>query len=505
MRGMETVNKAATPKRTYAAPLTYSDAITQLGTTGIKRVGKDVREEYLRELQGSKGRAKFREMYNHDVVRRAIRAIKLPMLQATWHVEPGEGADGKKAAIFIEQCRNDLSQSWYRWLDDCITGTTVYGASWYQTLYKRRLGPDQKDPTKRSRYNDGLWGWRKFSPRGQETWDGWTWDENGDMSGLIQQDPYGGTGPVIVPLDRSLHFVIEGRSGDPEGESLLRSAYVPYYALKHAENWAGILIERMGGVPHFKSGEGYDIFDDSDPDMRALRAYLENACTALRLDEQMGVVTPFGIDFELKAVPVRVEEIVSFIQLCSWRILASLLAQFMELGQAPKGSFAKSQSDKEFFLLACQAILTNCIAETLNRYEIPRLLALNAGSFPRLETLPWFVPSDIQVPNLGELAEPLAKLIEVMAITPGPNLEKHLKGIGKLPEEEEAQAPALVGPTPPRQETEEPGEPAEPDDLDGQPTGDEAPPKGGGRKPSPVEAEKRGGDHWHMMMADLFP
>jgi len=64
-------------------PLTYSEAITRVRTTGIRPMGPYVREEYQRELQGARGKATYREMYNHDVVRRALRAVKRPTLQAT--------------------------------------------------------------------------------------------------------------------------------------------------------------------------------------------------------------------------------------------------------------------------------------------------------------------------------------------------------------------------------------------------------------------------------------
>ena len=85
------VKKAATGM--LKQPLTYSEAVTQIGTTGLKRAGPYIREEYLTELQGRRGRAKYREMYSNDVVRRAVRAIKLPMLAASWNVEGAEGLD----------------------------------------------------------------------------------------------------------------------------------------------------------------------------------------------------------------------------------------------------------------------------------------------------------------------------------------------------------------------------------------------------------------------------
>jgi len=452
--------KADKPRQHYRLPLTFSEAVTQIGTTGIRRVGPYVREEYLRELQGRQGRAKFRQMYNNDVVRRAIRAVKLPMLAATWTAEGAEGPDADKANEFLEQQKDDMVHSWHGLLDDVITGTSTYGASVYQVLYKRRLGSNHKEPDKRSQYDDGLWGWAYWSPRGQETWEGWVWDEDGRLTHLRQLDQYASRGIVEVPLDRSVHFVIEGRMGDPNGESLLRAAYEPWYGLKHADNWIGILTERMGGIPVFRvTDENLALFDDANPEMASLRAYLESAGTAFRIDEHMAGLIPYGIEFEVEAPPIKVDDLIAYIRLCSWRILGSVLAQFLELGQAPQGSYAKSQSDKEFFLLAEEALLGHTIAETINRQEVPRLFGMNAGSF-NLEKLPRLVPSDLQVPTLADLAGPLKDLTAAMVLTPGPALEEHVRNAGKLPKEEEAEEESRE-PMPNRPEGEEPGEDAE--------------------------------------------
>ena len=458
-RTKDQVKKAATGM--LKQPLTYSEAVTQIGTTGIKRVGPYIREEYLRELQGRQGRAKYREMYANDVVRRAVRAIKLPMLAASWNVEGAEGPDAEAAQEFVLQCIDDMSHTWFEFMDETITGTTVYGASVFQPLYKRRRGQQPKEIYLQSDHDDGLWGWESFSPRGQETWEGWVWDEAGRLIALRQMTE---TGLVEVPLYRCVHFVNEGKMGDPNGESMLRAAYEPWYGLRHADTWIGILIERMGGVPIAKVNTAdLPVFDPSDPDMVALRAYVENGLTAFRLDEQMGAFLPFGIDFEITKPPINIADIESYIRLCSWRILGSVLAQFLELGQAPQGSYSKSQSDKEFFLLAEEAFLQRMVAETLNRQEIPRLFGMNAGSF-RLTKLPRLVPSDMQVPTLAELAEPLSKLVQFGVVQPGPKLQEYVRGVGDLPEEEEEameEAPTMpAGPA--REEGEEPAEEASP-------------------------------------------
>jgi len=377
----------------------------------------------------------------HPVVKRLLRALRLPMLSATWAVEGGEGPDQtvEEAQKFLRSCQDDMTHSWYAGLDEALTGTLNYGASWAQILYKQRLGPDQKDGKKRSKHTDGLTGWRKWSFRGQETWDGWVFDDEGDLEALKQLDPYTGQ-HAEIPLSESLHFKLEGRMGDPEGESILRGAYSAWYAHKHISLMELVFHEKMGGIPHFHVTErDVDLFNANKPDMVSLLGYLEDAGTALRTDEQMTAITPWGVDFEMVGPPGPGYDTTKVLMRLSWEILGSVLAQFLELGMSPHGSYAKSQADQDLFLQACQSMLTHTLAETINRHEIPRLFQHNAGSFRGLESPPYFVPSDIQTPNLTDIAEPISKLVAAGALDMGPTLQAWLRQLGKIPDEEEGE------------------------------------------------------------------
>ncbi|HUW10212.1 MAG TPA: hypothetical protein VM537_10810, partial [Anaerolineae bacterium] len=82
----------------------------------------------------------------------------------------------------------------------------------------------------------------------------------------------------------------------------------------------------------------------------------------------------------------------------------------------------------------------------------------------RLTKLPRLVPSDMQVPTLAELAEPLSKLVQFGVLQPGPKLQEYVRGVGDLPEEdEEAMEETPTMPAGPAREAgEEPAEEASP-------------------------------------------
>jgi hypothetical protein len=417
----------------------------QIGTSGLRQVGGRVYEEFVPELQpGRYGRARYREMSLNDAtIKRGLRALKWDLLRPDWRVEGAEGPKADEADEFLLSCLDDMSDTWREALREALS-CLDYGASYCQVLYKQCLGPEQNDPKKRSKFDDGLVRWRKWSFRGQETWDGWSWDEDGDVEGLYQLDQYSpGTGRVLVPLSQSLHFKIEGRLGDPEGESILRSCYKNYCMKREAELFEIIRVERDAtGIPVFEVQEGGpNLWDTADVNATALLTYLQKAGTALRMDEQMTVISPAGIKFRLEGSPGTPQvDVDKVIRRHDWQILGSMLAQFLELGQSAHGSFGKSESDQDLFMLALEGILVHVVAETINRFEVPRLFRLNAGTFGGLTKLPYFVPGDLVDSTLGDLAEPLGKLIAAGAITPDPTLEAWLRQKGNLPEMDEEYA-----------------------------------------------------------------
>jgi hypothetical protein len=113
------------------------------------------------------------------------------------------------------------------------------------------------------------------------------------------------------------------------------------------------------------------------------------------------------------------------------RMAMSVLAQFIMLGMQQVGSYALSRHQGDLFVLAASAFL-NSVAEVINRHAIPRLLAFNA--FPGATGLPELVFSPVGIPDLEAMAEFINKLVEREVITPDPELERHLRQLGGLPE-----------------------------------------------------------------------
>jgi len=432
----------------YGVP-TLSDAKRSYGSSGIRRLGGVIYEEFLRSLQGPQGRAIYKEMAaNCSAARRGLRAILLQILSADWSAQDAVGPDAEEATAFLESNMDDMSFTWSRTLGEAARGGLTYGWSYFPIQYKECLGPGQKDGSKRSKYNDGLVRWRKWQPIAQDTLDRWEFDEDGGVQGLWQRDQWAGSAGEYIPISRSLLFTNEGALGNPEGESLLRSAYEPYYRWKRMRFYESVGAERdLAGVPMIQiTDQSLPIWDSTNPDMAALLSYLKDIVTTVRVDEQSGLIIPYGAELSLlSSGGAKQFDVDKSIRRLTWEILGTMLAQFLELGQTETGSYSKSKSDQDFFLSSIETILVGMIADTINRYEVPRLFGLNGDRF-KLEALPQLVPGDIRTPDLTEIAEPLGKLVTAGLITPDPLLEAWLRQQGRLPEqEEEAEAGAEGG------------------------------------------------------------
>jgi hypothetical protein len=432
-----------------------SIATDELGSTGLKRSGQRglIYEEFLPQLQDERARKVFREMRDNDpTVGAVLYAIEMLIRQAEWRVE-GEDED---LVEFVESCLTDMSTSWEDFLAEVLS-MLVYGWSWHEVVYKRRLGPDQKDPSKRSQYNDGKIGWRKFPIRSQDSLSEWIFDDEGGVQAMQQMAP-----PdykiVEIPIERSLLFRTGLHKGNPEGRSILRSAYRPWLFKKRIEEIEGIGVERdLAGMPViYRDGTIAAAYDDE------LKKILRN----VRRDEQEGVLLPLAYDengnklltFELlSAAGSRQLDTDKIINRYDKRIAMVVLADFILLGQQAVGSFALADNKTAMFAVAIGTILKG-IASVFNLYAIPRLIAVNGLVPKEPKDMPKLVPGDIESPDLGQLGAYITALAGAGApLFPDADLEDHLRKIGDLPlRSEEAKAlppvsqpPAKAPKTPP--------------------------------------------------------
>jgi hypothetical protein len=390
-------------------------------------------EEFLRELRGRKGVETYKEMAdNDDIIGATLFAIEMLMRQVEWNVkEAGNSADDTKAAEFVFSCMNDMDDTWTDFISEVLSFLT-FGWSYHEIVYKRRMGATRRPETK-SKYDDGLIGWRKLPIRSQDTLWEWRYDDHDNLLGLIQCAPPNYE-QVFIPIEKSLLFKTKSRKNNPEGRSILRNAYRDWYFKRRIQEIEGIGIERdLAGLPLLQPPEGTELWSD-DPDDRAMLARAERLVCSVRRDEREGIVLPFGWTFSLTSTGGRRQfDTNAIIERYDNRIAMTVLADFVLLGHEKVGSFALSSDKTELFGIALGTFLT-LICEVFNNQAIPRLIDLNGEAFKGITGYPELIHGDIETQDLAKLGVFVKDMVGIGAITPDENMEDFLRMTADLPE-----------------------------------------------------------------------
>lgn len=415
----------------------------EAGVTGLRRSSGYVHEEFLTQLAGYRSIQVYREMRENDPVIGAILyAIDKLVRQVTWRVQPASSAlEDVRGAKFIESCMKDMNQSWEDFISEVLSMLT-YGWSYHEIVYKKRNGMDGNSEN-RSKYNDGLIGWRKLPIRSQETKMQWVFDDNGGIKGMTQSAP-----PeyklVTIPIEKSLLFRTTSHKNNPEGRSVLRNAYRPWYFKKRIEEVEAIGIERdLAGFPIMYVDPDIMRTDAADFKQQIFQDY-KNAIINIRRDQQEGMILPSIYNDQGHAM-YRLELLSSggqrsfdtdrIITRYDQRIATTVLADFILLGQSANGSYALSSDKTNLFAISLKCWL-EVIRSVMNEHAIPRLF--NVNGFP-MEKLPTIEYGDIETPDLGTLGN----YIQVLAgagvpLFPDDSLENYLRSLASLPEKKES-------------------------------------------------------------------
>lgn len=407
----------------------------QLGTTGLKRYGPYVYEEFLPELRWPYAGKIYQEMADNDPVIGAILYLAEMLIRGTtWTVEPAStSAEDVEAAKFLESCMNDMDMSWANTISEILSMLT-YGFSFHEIVYKVRRGPNEVSPRYKSKYSDGRIGWRRLPIRAQTSLHEWKFNDEGDVIAFVQMaEP--DFKLVTIPMSKGLLFRTRVSRDNPEGKSLLRNAYRPWFFKKHFEEIEGIGIERdLAGFPVLKAPQDLDLWNEDDERMVALRTRAEELVASVRRDSEEGILLPYGWELSLlSSGSSRQINIGETIDRYDNRIAITMLSDIILIGNNKAGSFALADTKQSMLAAALQAQLQN-ISDVFNNKAVPDLFSYNY--FPNTTGLPKIVPGQIQTPSLKELALVLRAMgLNIAGDMKLQNYLRHILGMPDLDEE----------------------------------------------------------------------
>jgi hypothetical protein len=363
----------------------------EIGQSGLVRFAGIVQESpYAKNLSWIEQVKIYSEMAeNEPTIGAGLLAIDAVSRQVVWYVEPFSTTPEDEAnAAFVESCIDDMSNSWIDTISEVMT-MMQFGWAFHEIVYKRRMGTVNSDPStdtdgRNSKYNDGMIGWKYIPLRAQETLYKWAFDEQGGVAGMIQRAAPSYV-ETTIPMSRAMLFRTRNVKGNPQGRSILRNAYRPYYFKRQIEQVEGVGVERdLVGLP-VAWADAAIMSQDATPEQKLLYQSIQAMVKSVRRDAVEGLVLPLSFDehgnklfqFELmNGGGTRQFDVGAIIGRKTNEIVMSMLTDFMLLGHESVGSFALS-ADKTTLFITAMGMMLDIIAAEFNKTAIPRLMYIN--------------------------------------------------------------------------------------------------------------------------------
>jgi len=391
----------------------------ELGATGTSVFsGLLYEEEYNSDLQGDKAIKTYDKMRRSDgQVKAGLLACKLPLMVARWDVAPA--SDDPLDVQIAETVKEDLFDGW----DDFLRQALImldFGHMVFEKVWELR---------------DGRYTWRKLAPRLPRSLVEWHITDDGELDYVVQQAMIGNNfDQVPIPAAKLFVFTHEREGSNFRGISLLRAAYKHWYYKNNLYAIDGIAAERHG--------VGLASFTYPDQATQAQKDAVKEIGERLHSHERAYEAHPESIKFDLKGVQGQLHDIMRSIDHHDLQIVRSILAQFMNLGAKSTGSYALSQDQSQFFLMALQAVGRN-VCNTVNHQGIKEMVDYNwdVRKYPKLTV------SGLDSPDVLAYAGAIAQLVTAGAIVPDDPMENELRRIVKMPLKTKDAAPRPA-PTP---------------------------------------------------------
>lgn len=391
--------------------------LATLGETGLKEYSGRIREEFHKNLTGTKLLQVLKQMqYNEPTLAAPLMLIEMMIRSTNRQVKMNTSGHplAAEAAEYVESCLDDMESTLQEIMTEAASAVP-WGWSVLEILYKIRSGANG-EPRLNSKYSDGRYGWRDWSPRSQESREDWAFDETGRLLGMWQ-DAESKAGLCFIPVDRMLHFRFRGSKQNPEGFSFLRPAYVPFHYASNLREIEGISLERDGaGIPKMEIP-----IECMDPNastaQKQTKTDAESLVKKIRMDALAGLVVPSETDtdgspsgYKFTLVSASGKNIGAYhttIVRHEQKMLMTLLSQFLAFGISQEGSHALGDSMTSQLGYAIAAI-NRAIDEEITRSAFYRLMALEG--YPP-EAWPYYHSADVEKQKLETVGAFVSQMI----------------------------------------------------------------------------------------------
>jgi len=405
----------------------------EFGVSGLERYNGIVAEEWLNELSDLyRSNKVYKEMRDNEPIIGAIMfATDMYIRRVKWYVKAGGiSNEALIKAEFLEECIKDFDcQNWNDIISEALS-MLVFGWSTAEKVFRLR---NEKSGSK---YTDNKVGWKRWGFRAQETLYSWNF-KDGQIESMVQQDP-NNFNYITIPMEKILLFRTKVYKDNPQGRSLFRNAFRPWWFKKHLEEFEAIGLEHsatnilVGWLPK------QVITGSTDA---SLANNFKDALKKIQTGQGSSILIPLEYDgegkkkYDLTVLDTagssnKISQLGLVIERYETRIAQTCLYEVMMVGTGKTGSYSLAESKSNSFVLALSTFL-EIIKNIINENAVNELFKLNGDNMQELPTIE-FMP--IVKADLKEVGEYLKNLATSGAqIWPNRALSKFIMEIANMP------------------------------------------------------------------------
>lgn len=408
---------------TKASKETQKFAMNELGYNGLNISNGRVYESLKRELQFPQSITTFKQMSYDSVVASALNYYEHMMLKAKFNTKPHPLADEtqQEYATLFKEMLDDMEHTWQDFIQE-VSSMNTYGFCANEIVLRKRL------TSKGSLYNDGKIGIKKLPIRSQDSISKWVYDEEQNLTGLVQTvSKTGKSGKVLlssrgeeitIPRNKFLLFRLGKKKDSPIGESPLKACYFSWKYKVGCEELESIGISRdLSGVP-IAWIPTQVMAQEADAATKAQYEMWQNIVRNIHTNQQSGLVLPlaYGDDkqplykFELlKNEGGKAYDTSGIKTYYSNAILTALSADLLIMGQGSTGSYALGNIKGSLAAIAIEAKLKE-ICNVINQQLIPLIGRMNGWEMTRL---PYMEIDDLESVSLEDVSKYIQRTASV--------------------------------------------------------------------------------------------
>lgn len=379
----------------------------EIGSTGLSTWGGYIEQAYISELTWPRVASTYNRIWRSDpevTIARNLYGALAGKVKIGWEFPEERGnkelpqptkADEEFLDFLYSVC-DDMEGGIAQWVTDCITRTPFYGYGlWEVVLGLRRKGWNADGWT--SQENDDLTGIRSLAFRDYATFQRWHIDDKtGRPTAWEQNDPPNPITPI--PLSRCLH-IRYGDLSNPEGLATLEAMYRLERYKFNLEVIQGLGYEHSAGFLYFEADRAITGADETHLNRAArfvLTAQEGNYLATPGGIKAMFIDTPFG----------AAANILETIKHYSVLKLALLGLQFVAIStMTGSGSYAALDDSSSVAMLMYNS-MTAGFARQAGQQIVDQMLKANPGAFQGITRKPIMTISPIaKTAALAELAQ----------------------------------------------------------------------------------------------------